>query len=255
MPGQTTAQNPLSPSAPYSVNPENNKQVKEKVVQTGIDSKYEVTLIQSTKEAENPTQETQDPKKSLYSSKDEERDKRPLQGLMNPKNSISGTPTVGNKSLQLFEESSKGKPVQESEGLDHPEGSTRFVVKPLKETEDPFFKETEVETEEQNDETGEVPFKEEGFEFNKEKPIQETQVPGKAQDVDQEDTREVNEDKKVQQQFGKGKPLQESGRSKVETESYKEEALPIQETMAAGKGPFEETGLEVGVKTQPTDEK
>ena len=39
------------------------------------------------------------------------------------------------------------------------------------------------------------------------------------------------------------------------SESYKEEASPIQETMAAGKGPFEETGLEVGVKIQHSDEK
>ena len=55
---------------------------------------------------------------------------------------------------------------------------------------------------------------------------------------------------------GSGEPLQtEKGRSTGKTGSYKEEASPIQETMAAGKGPFEETGLEVGVKIQPTDEK
>jgi len=59
---------------------------------------------------------------------------------------------------------------------------------------------------------------------------------------------------KGQPSVSEGRPLQERDRSDVQNKSCEEEALPIQETMAAGKGPFEETGLEVGVKGQPTDE-
>lgn len=71
-----------------------------------------------------------------------------------------------------------------------------------------------------------------------------------------EDKRQVDQVERVQQEVDNGEPLQtEKGRSTGKTESYKEEASPIQETMAAGKGPFEETGLEVGGKIQPTDEK
>ena len=50
-------------------------------------------------------------------------------------------------------------------------------------------------------------------------------------------------------------PKQETASSEVETDNLKEEVAPTQETMAAGKGPFEESGLEVGVKAHPTDEK
>ena len=116
---------------------------------------------------------------------------------------------------------------------------------PLQETE-----KSKVETEEQSKDGGKFPFQEEGFEeFKKEKPVQETQVSRKAQKVKDEDIR-------FQQEFGKGEPLQaENDRSTEASESYKEEASPIQETMAAGKGPFEETGLEVGVRIQHSDEK
>ena len=121
---------------------------------------------------------------------------------------------------------------------------------PLQETE-------RVETEEQSKDGGKFPFQEEGFEeFKKEKPVQETQVLREAQKVKDEDIGKVGEDERFQQEFGKGEPLQaENGRSTEASESYKEEASPIQETMAAGKGPFEETGLEVSVKIQHSDEK
>ena len=123
---------------------------------------------------------------------------------------------------------------------------------PLQETE-----KSKVETEEQTEEGGKFPFQEEGFEeFKKEKPVQETQVSREAQKVKDEDIRKAGEDERFQQEFGKGEPLQaENDRSTEASESYKEEASPIQETMAAGKGPFEETGLEVSVKIQHSDEK
>ena len=121
---------------------------------------------------------------------------------------------------------------------------------PLQETE-------RVETEEQSKDGGKFPFQEEGFEeFKKEKPVQETQVSREAQKVKDEDIGKEGEDERFQQEFGKGEPLQaENDRSTEASESYKEEASPIQETMAAGKGPFEETGLEVSVKIQHSDEK
>jgi len=54
------------------------------------------------------------------------------------------------------------------------------------------------------------------------------------------------------EELSEGKPLQESTISDVQTKTCKEEALPTQETMPEGKGPFEETGLEVEVKGQPS---
>ena len=50
------------------------------------------------------------------------------------------------------------------------------------------------------------------------------------------------------------RPKQETASSEANSDSLKEEPVPTQETMAAGKGPFEESGLEVGVKAQPTDD-
>ena len=86
--------------------------------------------------------------------------------------------------------------------------------------------------------------------------MQETQVSREAQKVKDEDIRKAGEDERFQQEFGKGEPLQaENDRSTEASESYKEEASPIQETMAVGKGPFGETVLEVGVKIQHSDEK
>ena len=48
-------------------------------------------------------------------------------------------------------------------------------------------------------------------------------------------------------------PLQQSVNSDVQTQSCKGETLPAQETVAARKGLFEETGLGVRVKGQPTE--
>ena len=64
------------------------------------------------------------------------------------------------------------------------------------------------------------------------------------------------------EEFDKGKPLQEtqeSGKGKeepssfeVKNESPKKDSTPAQETMAAGKGPFEETGHEEGKALEET---
>ena len=65
-------------------------------------------------------------------------------------------------------------------------------------------------------------------EFDKGKPLQETQETGKEKEEPSD-----------------GKPLQESeSSSEVKNESPKKDGAPAQETMAAGEGPFEETGHE-----------
>ena len=63
-----------------------------------------------------------------------------------------------------------------------------------------------------------------------------------------EDVRPLKDDECTDE-----KPLKASTRRETESKGSPEEALPTQETMAAGKGPFEETGPEVGVKEHPTD--
>ena len=77
---------------------------------------------------------------------------------------------------------------------------------------------------------------------------------GEAQGTETEERSLVKEGDEDGEEISEEKPLEESIKLNVETECTREEALPTQETMAAGKGPFEETGLEVGVKGQPTDE-
>ena len=63
-----------------------------------------------------------------------------------------------------------------------------------------------------------------------------------------EDVRPLKDDECTDE-----KPLKASTRRETESKGSPEEALPTQETMAAGKGPFEEAGPEVGVKGHPTD--
>ena len=82
-------------------------------------------------------------------------------------------------------------------------------------------------------------------------PFEET---GQTQGTETEETGHVKEGEEDHVEISEEKPLEESTNSNAETECTREETLPTQETMAAGKGPFEETGLEVGVKGQPTDE-
>ncbi|XP_078352989.1 uncharacterized protein LOC144637782 [Oculina patagonica] len=262
---KTPVQNPPTPTFPIS--PEHNKPV-----QAGGDSRYEVNIFresdQSTEEARKPVQETPNPKKAFDFSEIEALKERPVQESKNP-NSTSGTAETENNSLQHVLEFAEGKPVQESEDLkgkkdasDHPEGGTRIVHeelvenKPLQETEEPSNTKLRVEIECQRKESDEQPFHEQDFEeFDKEKPVQETQGPGKGQGtVVQEtgQTGQVKEGKKVHEEITEGRLVRESASSYAETESCKEEALPTQETMAARKGPFEETGKTEGPEADET---
>ena len=111
---------------------------------------------------------------------------------------------------------------------------------PSEEPQSYFISISKVKTKKQSEEGGKFPTQEEGFEeVNKGKLIQETQVARKAQEVEDEDKRQVDQVERVQQEFGNREPLQaENGRSTGETESYTEEASPMQETIATGRGPF-----------------
>jgi len=174
---------------------------------------------------------------------------KPVQESENPKSSMSGT-------LVMEDEFMKEAPVQESEEAkakndelkENPERSVRHVfqegdlkelAKDRQESKDPTNEDSKVEIEDQRDGRGE-------------QPLQETHGPGKAQRTEAEDTTQVKEDEEAREELSEGTPLQESTSSDVQTETCKEEPLPTQETMPAGKGPFEETGLEVGVKGQPS---
>ena len=73
-------------------------------------------------------------------------------------------------------------------------------------------------------------------EFDRGKPLQETRETGKEKE-----------------EPSGGKPLQENDSSaEVKNESSKKDSTPAQETMAAGKGPFEETGHEEGKPLEET---
>jgi len=180
---------------------------------------------ESTQEASTPTEETRSP------TLEEE------------------SPAQGTHDIQDFEGFDKERPVQETEsphkGVDLSEG------KPLQETGGSEIgaensKEDPVPTQETMA-AGKGPFEETGQ--DEEKALEETEMPSKTQGVEGDETKE--KEFLPEDISGEKNSLQETRSPEVDT---KNEALPTQETMAAGKGPFEETGLEVGVKGHPTDE-
>ena len=235
--------------------------VKERPTQESENAKSDITdtsvkdeeFMTSDKDARAPTQETPEAEKpSLTLSEFENVKEKPFQESENPEGSIADSPAVEN-------EARKETPVQESEDQtgkkeelkDHPEGGIRHVFQegdlkgfdirdePLQETEDPNNKGPKVEIEEQRD-------------GREKKPFQETQRPSKPQGAETERAKQVKHGEGDLEVLSEGKPLQESASSNVETESWKEEALPTQETMAAGKGPFEETGEAQGPEAEKT---
>ena len=207
----------------------------------------------ATKDARTPTQESPKKEKSLDSGEAENLKERPVQETPNPKDSVDKTPEKEDPSLQELasEEVSKEKPIQETEEAksgkeelkDQPEGSTGHVLQEDVVKEDKAVEQTEHASqnmpsdEHERDASGERPLQE-FEEFDKEKPLQETAELGK----EVEDLSEV-------------KPLQETASSEDKTDrSIKDEPLPTQETMSAGKGPFEEIGLDKDKALQETQE-
>ena len=228
-----------------------SENAKSDIADTSIKDQEYIAL---DKDARMPTKETTKAEKpSLTLSEFENVKEKPFQESENPLSSIADSPAVEGEFM-------KETPVQESEEQtgkkeelkDHPEGGIRHVFQegdlkgfnikdePLQETEEPSDKEPKVEIEEQRDGRGEQPF-------------QETHGPGKPQEAEAEETmKQVKHGEEDHEALSGWRPLQESASSNVETESWKEEALPTQETMAAGKGPFEETGEAQGPEAEKT---
>lgn len=200
---KTPVQNPMSPTSPIPCK------------ETGRASKDELA-----KEGGKPVQETPNPKKSFDLSEVEELKGRLVQVSFNPENSAAGTLQT-NESLQHVEELSEGKPVQE--------------------TEDPPSEKPKVGIKEQREE-------------GEDQPVQETQGPGEGQRTETKGSSQVKGSEADHEEVLERKPQQESASSNVESEYTKEEALPTQETMAAGKGPFEETGIAQGTETNKTSQ-
>ena len=225
--GKTTTQNiqicsPVSEKTPVQDPMPPTSSIPRK--EAGRAAKYEVEFsgesgLELAKEGGKPVQETSNPKKSLDLSEVEELKGRPVQESFNPENTAAGTPQTENESVQHVEELPEGKPVQE--------------------TEDPSSEKPKVGIEEQRDE-------------REEQPVQETQGPGKGQGTEITVTGQVKGGEEDREEVLKGQPRQESVSSNVETECTKEEALPTQETMAAGKGPSQGTGHAQGTETEKT---
>jgi len=207
---KTPVQNTMSPTSPILGQ------------ESGRVANYDIKFsgesgLELAKETGKPVQETPNPRKSLDLSEDEELKGQPVQESFNQENSTADTLQTENESLQHVEEFSEGKPVQE--------------------TEDPPSEKPKIGIEEQRNE-------------REEQPIQETQGPGKGQGTETLETSQVMEGEEDREEVIEGKPLQESASSNVESVCTEEQALPTQETMAAGKGPFEETGQAQGTATE-----
>ena len=212
---------PETPEAQKSPESFEFENMKERPVQ---ESKNAIS-DSSGKEARRPTQESPEAEKlSPGSSKEEIMKEKPIQELADEK-----------RSEETAVEESEETPKKEDESRDHP---VRYVYQKgdLKE----LMKETPAQ--ETINQSGE-----ETKDQSPEHIVQETQRPYKVKEKG-EDSEPLKDD-----EYSDEKPLKASARCETDSKDSPEEALPTQETMAAGKGPFEETGLEVGVKGHPTD--
>ena len=204
--------------------------------------------LPSDKDARKPTQETPEAQKSPESFEFENMKERPVQESKNAISDSSGKearrPTQESPEAEKLspgsskEEIMKEKPIQE--------------LADEKRSEETAVQESE-ETPKKEDESKGHPVRhvyQEGEETKDQSPehiVQETQRPNKVKE-EGEDSEPLKDN-----EYSDEKPLKASARCGTESKDSPEEALPTQETMAAGKGPFEETGLEVGVKGHPTD--
>ena len=174
-----------------------------------------VTSDSSGKEARRPTQESPE-KLSPGLSKEENMEEKPIQELADEK-----------RSEETAVQESEETPKKDEESRDHPvrhvyhEGDLKELTKETlaQETTNQSGEETKHQSPEHQVKEGEG-----------------------------EDVRPLKDD-----ECSDEKPLEASTRRETESKGSPEEALPTQETMAAGKGPFEETEPEVGVKGHPTD--
>ena len=86
---------------------------------------------------------------------------------------------------------------------------------------------------------------------SKEESMKEKPIPGLAEETAVQESEETS--KKEDESRGHPARRVDQDDKCSDDKGSPEEALPTQETMATGKGPFEETGPEVGVKGHPTD--
>ena len=158
-----------------------------------------------------------------------------------------------------FEDLSRVKKRVEEEAIR--EGEQPFVEqesqqtdgKPLQESATPGIKDESSKEEaiptQETMAAGKAPFEETGQE-GEGKALQEIERP--------DESREILGEVSTQVEGGEAQGVSERKGNeslKPEEEYSKEEAHPMQESMAAGKGPFEETGLVVGLKGHPTQDK
>ena len=203
---------------------------KKSIIETIVTDKE---IIAGDKEARQPTQATSETETlSIDVSELENIKEKPVQESENPKSSsvMDEEMMAGDKEARQPTQATSGA---ETLSVDVSE-LENMKEKPVQESENPKSSSADSPTM--------------GDELMKVAPVQESEEP--AARKDELEDRPV---RKVRQVFQEG-DLKDSANSDVQTKSYKEEALPTQETMPAGKGPSEETGLEVGVKGQPTDE-
>jgi len=219
-----------------------NEKVEQRPVQDSDDPQNSMTdttitdeeIVEGGKEARQPTQETSEAERPPDSSEIEEAEQRPVQESDDPKNSIEDAivkdeiTTDDNETRQLTQATSDA----ETSSADVSE-LENMKERPVQESENPKSSSTDTPTMEDV--------------LMKAAPVQESEEPAA-----RKDELEDYPVRSVRQVFREG-DLKDSANSVVQTKSYEEEALPTQETRPAGKGPIEETGLEVGVKGQPTD--
>ena len=206
--------------------------------------------LPSDKDARRPTQETPEAQKSPESVEFKNMKERPVQESKNATSDSSGKearrPTQESPEAEKLspgsskEEIMKDKPIQE--------------LADEKRSEETAVKESE-ETPKKEDESRGHPVRHVYQEGDLKELMKENQSGEETEDQspehqvkEGEDVRPLKDDECTDE-----KPLKASTRRETESKGSPEEALPTQETMAAGKGPFEEAGPEVGVKGHPTD--
>ena len=223
-----------------------------RVVQEGEAASVRVKLPASDAEAliqelESPTKEAREPIQEVSPPNKEAA--MPTEVTSEGKGS-HGLPEMEGSTDRRTQESRSRRSVEQ---LPNKDGSIRSAVKERKVTKgeegelevDPgrrhVFQEDDVEDLSKDKKVAkeEKPLRKEENdfeEFDKGKPLQETRETGKEKE-----------------EPSGGKPLQESESSaEAKNESSEKDSTPAQETMAAGKGPFEETGHEEGKLLEET---
>ena len=195
----------------------------------------------SDKDARRSMQEMPGAQKSPESVEFENMKERPVQESKNATSDSSG---------KEVRRPTQESPEKLSPGLSKEESMEEKPIQELadeKRSEETAVQESE-ETPKKEDESRDHPVRH---------VYQEGDLKGGEETKDQSPEHQVKEDEDVRHlkddECSDEKPLKASTRCETESKGSPEEALPTQETMAAGKGPFEEAGPEVGVKGHPTD--